>query len=70
MASQRRLKTKALKPIYKEINERRKGNLSWEREREREREMYSAIIEKKNGKLIKWDCESYLIRSFHPPTNF
>ena len=45
MASQRRLKTKALKPIYKEINERRKGNLSCERERERE--MYSAIIEKK-----------------------
>ena len=39
-------------------------------ERERERERYSVIIEEQNGKLIKWDCESYLIRSFHPPTNF
>jgi len=38
MASQRRLKTKVLKPIYKETDEKRKGNLSWERERERERE--------------------------------
>ena len=37
---------------------------------ERERERHSAIIEEQNGKLIKWDCESYLIRSFHPPTNF
>ena len=35
MPSQRRLKTKVLKPIYKETDERRKGNLSLERERER-----------------------------------
>ena len=39
MPSQRRLKTKVLKPIYKETDERRKGNFSLERERE------SAIIE-------------------------
>ena len=42
-----------------------------ERERERERERCTVqLLKKKNGKLIKWDCESYLIRSFHPPTNF
>ena len=38
MTSQHRLKTKVLKPIYKETDERRNRNLSCERERERERE--------------------------------